>query len=403
MILRSRATLLRWADDFHPPRVVLDNDIRWVLLAAFADPYPNDARPDSPERAAKLIQQFDLVNQVAYRLTKQQLEQAITPQYQQHISNIARSRIMHSLAVVQARELACRTAEETGVDIVLLKQAALEVMGLVTPAQRFGADVDILVRASDIGRLSDALCQRGCQERKRRSPKYHPMVLRTPADVSIEMHTVIPYVRMAPRDDPVDLRCLIQQGLVATGQQPQQPHVFLPNIQLLAAHLVAHNLVQHRFTPRTHPPLRTLRDAYILRLDENPEHAKAAYALIAADILNSEFSALCACIGSLKRGVVDAHEESRKLLSHLIAASIDENYQARLQVQREWQVIREYGIRHWALSRVQRVFAPTEEELTDVVNDGAAADQRAARRMLPSMFARQIIKSVTALFRVGTD
>ena len=39
----------RFGRELRPPDVLLDADIRWVVLAAFADGGPGDARPASPE------------------------------------------------------------------------------------------------------------------------------------------------------------------------------------------------------------------------------------------------------------------------------------------------------------------------------------------------------------------
>lgn len=149
----------RFRYELHPPEVLLDADIRWVLLAAFAGDGPHNARPASPERAARLIDQFSLVNQVTSRLSAAELAEALTPALQEQISAVARRRVIRSLAVVQVRELVCQVAIESGVNIVLLKQAALEAIGLVTPAQRYATDVDVLLKRDDVAIFSEKLRQ----------------------------------------------------------------------------------------------------------------------------------------------------------------------------------------------------------------------------------------------------
>lgn len=385
--------------ELHPPKVLLDEDIRWVLRSAFADGATCEPRPASPARAVDLIHRFRLLAQVTSRLDAEQLDRALTPALRTTLSDEARWRVMRSLAVTQARECVCEAAEQSGTDIILLKQAALEALKLITPAQRFAADVDVLIDVDRIAELGASLIKQGCVVRPRRNPGYHPVVYRTPADISIEIHTAIPYVRRRPAASFVELEELRRSDWNQTQRLAPFLRVRTPPLDLLSAHLVAHSLAQHRFTPHHHAPLRAVADVCHLGLDQAEALAEAAFGWIEADVARVEYNALLELVRGLRLDRVDSLSAAAlRLLDHVIASALNDRYQARLLFQREMQVIRQMGVWSWAKTRAQRVVNPTEEELSWLVRDGSAADRNAARAMTPIVFARRLGRVVSGVF-----
>ena len=380
----------RFGFELRPPNVQLDADIRWVLLAAFADAGPGDARPALPERAARLIHRFSLVNQVASRLSAAQLAQALTPALQEQVSAVARSRVMRSLAVVEARERVCRAATEAGVDIVLLKQAALEVMGLVTPGQRFASDVNLLVDSAQIEKLSRALEASGCLKRPRRNPKYHPVVFATPSDISLELHIAIPCLRLNAQGEFLQLLDLKQHNLVQVTAN-SQANVFVPTRAVLAAHLVTHGLVQHRFTPQHHPAFRVVVDAQIVELHRECDANSDAYGFIRSVLARREFDALAELSQQLSAGNLDDLSPNAQVLAnHVIASSTDADYRSLLMLQRQLQKIHDVGLVNWTIGQAKRGFFPTDEELNILVQSRMAANWGDAKRLTPVILTSQL-------------
>ncbi len=380
----------RFGYDFHPPRIPIDADIRWVLLAAFADAGPGHARPASPERAARLIQQFSLVNQVTSRLSAAQLAQAVTPALQEQISAVARGRVMRSLAVVEARERVCRAATEAGVDIVLLKQAALEAMGLVTPGQRYASDVDLLGDSAQIEELSRALEASGCLKRLRRNPKYHPVVFSTPSDISLELHIAIPCLRLNAQGEFLQILDLKRNNLVQVAAN-SQANVFVPTRAVLAAHLVTHGLIQHRFTPQHHPAFRVVVDAQIVELHRECDANSDTFGFIGSVLDRREFDALAELSQQLSAGNLDdLSPKAQALANHVIASSIDANYRSLLILQRQVQKIHDVGPINWAIGQAKRGFFPTDEDLNILVQNRIASNLGDAKRLTPVMLTSQL-------------
>jgi len=374
--------MTRFGHKLRPPDVPLDDDIRWVLLAAFADRYPSDACPASPERAVRLVRQFSLVNAIASRLSSEQLARALTPALQAEISEDARRRVMHSLAVVQARELVCRAATEAAVDIVMLKQAALEMMGLVTPGQRYAADVDVLLRVEDVTRIAESLLRSGFVRERWKTHVNGVVVLRTTDDIGVELHTQIIGIRLGEDNSVADLVSLKDRGLIAQSDE-RAPRTWAPSLALLGAQLVAQGWYLFHFVPngpQHKSPIRVIVDLGLLGAHRSDELASEIYGFVKHEIPANEFFGLVKLVGWLSVGnLEDLPEGVCVVFNHAIAAVLDEEYRYSLLLNRQCDAIRREGSLAWARRQFTRIFAPNQQDLERRVGSGEAGSLSTAR------------------------
>ncbi|MGE5786110.1 MAG: nucleotidyltransferase family protein [Myxococcales bacterium] len=265
----------------------------------------------------------------------------------------SKRQVMHGLSVLDAERRCSELAEREGIDVALLKFAALRHYCGVGVSNRPVSDLDLLVREADIAPLTDALLGIGATRVTHWVPSHHPAVVRMPSGRSVELHVRLAYVTTDKKRDSATLEMMKAAGLL----QPVggATHVFLPNQASLLAHLVTHALIQHAFAPKAYPVTRLLADAIDLGVADLPELVEAATGLIAERAAARQAVALAsiaaACVTGAVADVLSSDTEASKLLKHMLAASLDESYQRRLRVRRVWQLVDEVGVlatfRHW--------------------------------------------------------
>ena len=381
-----------------PPDVPLDADIRWVLLAAFADPYPADARPASAERAAELVQQFRLVSSITSRLSQEQLASALSPALQETLSQVARHRVMRSLAVAQARERVARAAVDASVDIVLLKQAALETLGLASQGQRYATDVDVLVDPDDVARFSDSLRKAGLLPEKGKTHAHGVVVLRTADDIGLELHTQLVDLRLPDDDAPIDFRRLKGHGLL--NALASTDRIFTPSAQVLAAHLVAQGWYLFHFVPNAphhKSPWRVIVDIGLLGLHRDPPLAERAYALIRHLVPMSEYSGLIALVDELCRGDLEhLSDDARRTANHAMAAALDEDYRSQLILPHQRYAILHEGLLHWARRNLARALLPSRSQIESQMQKSGVTTRLGARWQISSEMAASALRAFRA-------
>lgn len=268
----------------------------------------------------------------------------------------SKRQVMRGLSVLDAERRCTELAEREGIDLVLLKFAALQHYGAVSASSRAVSDLDLLLDGETIPAFAEALIGIGATRVTYVVPAHHPAVLKMPSGRSVELHVCLEFVRAIENHDSATLGHLRQadllQGLGGTS------HVFLPKKEPLLAHLVAHALVQHAFAPKAYPMTRLLGDAIDLGVAENPDLVRAAQRLIADSAASQQTAALAslaaACATGEAANVLTSASDASSLLRHMLAATMDERYYRRLRIRRVGQLVKNVGVvatfQHWCRS-----------------------------------------------------
>ena len=331
-----------------------------------------------------MIHRFNLVNQVTSRVSAEQLAQTLGPSLQSEVSESARRRIMRSLAVVEARERVCRAANDAGVEIALLKQAALEALGLATPARRYATDVDVLVRLEEVSRLSERLKSSGCTTETSKDHAHGVTVLRTQDDIGIELHSTI--VDVVPGGNVADLDALRQCELL-TKRDDSENCIWVPTPVVVGAHLIVQGWYLFHFVPnapRHKSPFRVLADISLIGIHRKPAMANEMLRLIEHEVPTDEFFGLIELVGCLAGGELDSLTDlGRRMLNHALAAELDAGYRYGLLLGRQRDALRREGMVGWSLRQFNRAFRPRRDVLTQLVQNGQCRNVAAARLYVP--------------------
>jgi hypothetical protein len=370
-----------------PPSVELDADIRWFLSAAFADEFQMSVQPASPARAARLVEEFSLTNRVVSRLSRAQLFEALTPKLAEVLSQNFRQRVMRSLAVAQVRQTVCFAAEGSGIEIALLKQAALEALGIVSPQQRYATDIDVLVRPDQLFLFCAALERQGLSRETRKHHAHGVPVLRSESGVGVELHTELFDLRLEQHTEPLTLASLHERNLLQPVDT-KAPHVTTPTLAVIAAHIVAQGWYLFHFVPnapRHKSPFRVIADITTLGLHTNETLSKATFSHIQHEGREDEFIGLVKLVQHLALGDFGKLTGlPRRLLDHAIASRLDENYRRRLVITHQMAMLRTEGIPAYFARQGRRIWQ-------------TPAESNASARQRLSVFAELARKAVLGL------
>jgi len=236
-----------------------------------------------------------------------------------------------------AREAAA-IAADLGLPLVLLKGGALSASGATAPGSRAAGDLDVLVPAERTHELGEALQAAGYRKYEpipARPNRHHVPPLVDSRGHWIEIHRRMPGVR-APGSRRFLTFARLEGGGWLEAAPELGPAVKLPTRQLLAAHAVAHCLIQHRFYTGTSSPLRVVSD--LIDLDpagDRLAQLEAAYRFVARDLAQDEVRALGRLCLGLERGDGRLFEEpglpEGRLLRHMVASTTQEAYAESLR------------------------------------------------------------------------
>ena len=385
-----------------PPQIPLDADIRWVLTAAFADRYPPAARPASAQRAAQLVQQFTLVNSITSRLSQEQLVTALSPALQEQLSQIARHRVMRSLAVVQAREQVTKAAVNASVDIVLLKQAALEALGLVSQGQRYATDVDILLEPDSVPSFSETLKRLGFVPEKDKTHAHGAVVLRTADNIGIELHTLLVDLRLPNDPFSVDFNRLKERGLIGQLDKAGR-HVWTPCAEVLGAQFVAQGWYLFHFVPNAplhKSPWRIIVNMGLIGLHRDRSLADRVYEMVQHSLPIEEYSALIELVNHLARGDLEnLPQGARQMANHAIAALLDETYRRSLILPRQRHAILSEGLLQWTRRNLVRALLPSRQQIEAQLRQSGVTTELGARWRISKAMALNAIRGLGASLR----
>jgi putative nucleotidyltransferase-like protein len=313
---------------FHPPRLELTPEVRWMLLRAFGPtgaPFPEAIEPATAVATAR---RFELSARIAARQGREVLTRELGPEAAE---GLARDRVSAAAVGMRLMAAAHRIAERAaplGVPLVFLKFAALEAMGTLAAGSRDACDVDVLVPAERAGDLWRALVAAGF--RGSDSPEYEHQLpaLVDPQGGAVEVHRLLPGVRVAGGASAT-YEDLDREGLLLPLPGfPGRCSAPAPEVQ--AAHAVVHGLAQHGYWPYSYSLLRMVADL----LDLGTLTGRAL-AWVAQDVPADEAEALrrlCSRLAAGEDPKAGWENPEETLLRHMLAGRLDPAYEKSLRL-----------------------------------------------------------------------
>ena len=311
---------------FAPPRVPVDADLTWLLHAAFADS-ADTPLPENAERALQMARATQLSGRVAARVGAWRgapslgtLGQALGEDYFANVAN--------ETLVMQAQERVADLAERLSIPSIAVKFAGLRLAGVIARGSRVVADIDVLLPSSSARELWRALLASGFRRTNTHEYPHQLEALLDPYGAFIDIHVHLPGVILEQGWFATAAQ-LMAHGLVTRVDGP----MLIPSAPVLAAHAIAHALLQNRSTPQTYSPLRLLADILDLRGRD------ARVVLSAKHYLAPELGATCDTLerlcAYLAAGTFDGPAfngtPEQILLWHCVAARLDIAYAERLR------------------------------------------------------------------------
>jgi hypothetical protein len=328
-----------------PPSVPIDAELLWVLLRAFG-PIEASVPDGNRERRLDIATALQLVTRIASRHQLDLLGSEVGYEATESQTIMLRGQVAQGLAILESERLVCELAKRREIPCVLLKFAALRRYGVANVSTRPSIDLDLLVNDGDVEEWGRALEDAGAVQQKHWVPGYHPAVYCTPNGINVELHVRLPYLHTVAEARSVSLKELRDASLLSPID-PTTPYIFLPRKDFLAAHLIAHGLVQHVYAPTFYPSLRLLADMVDLGLWKEDGLIEGTARWVVDDLPSEEIRGLAqlaklAATGTIPN-VVGSGEPAERVLYHLLASALDRTYQRKLRRKRLAQVLSDVG------------------------------------------------------------
>jgi Uncharacterised nucleotidyltransferase len=359
-----------------PPHVPIDGDLSWLLRAAFAEQL-DGARPTNAARAVCLARATQTSGRVAKRLLAKrgasrpvELAGELDGDY---FANVATEALL-----MEALEGIAELADRLGVPIIAAKFAGLRLAGVISPGTRVVSDLDLLLPKAESRRFWRALLEAGFTRTRTHEYAHQLEALVSPHGATIDLHLHLPGVSVE-RGGFATADHLLARGLV----RRTSGSVLVPNHALLAAHAIAHALLQNRATPQTYSPLRMVADIIDLRRVDPLVMSQAP------TYLAPELRTICEALERLCVRLADGafegpgfdETEEQALLWHCLAARLDPAYSERLRAAGFANKLRD-GTSLLEVARyIGDLLYPSEPALEHLYGPAAGSFARARRRL----------------------
>jgi hypothetical protein len=361
-----------------PPSVDVDADLAWLLRAAFSGEFAEtEARPSDSKRALRLARDTELSGRIGKRLqgkgSSPELAELVHELEADYYTNVAREALAG-----QALDRIVELSARSGVPVIALKFAGLRRAGIVASGTRTFCDLDLLVPKAEARAFWRALLHVGFSRTGTSEYPHQLEPLVNAYGAVVDLHIHLPGVFVEKRGF-ASADQLIECGLVSRASGS----VLVPNTELLAAHAIAHALLQNRSTPQSYSPLRMVSDVMDLRRVE-PEVAS-----MAANYLVPELGATCAALerlcAALSQGIFggagfDGTSE-QTLLWHCVAARTDFEYSERLRAAGLTSKLRDGSSALEIARYVAHLLYPGELELEALYGPAPGGFARMRRRL----------------------
>ena len=279
------------------------------------------------EAVTDLARRFDLAARIASRTPIEALEAELGPEATAFLREACTSAAARYLVADRVCRDIAAAGSALGLDLVFLKGAALHLAGKVAPGSRNLGDIDVLAREDGARRLQAALVEAGCKAFEARESEHQLQFLTHPMGLGVEVHKIIPGVRLEGESSATADE-VIQRG-VALPAPDLGVGCYMPNDEVLLAHLLVHGIAQHGLSPQGYPMSRMLAD--VQDLEAGDDAWEAASRWIERDASRQEVEAVAALVRRLGAGedpaaVAAGGDDAGALLRHLLAGVLDEGY-----------------------------------------------------------------------------
>lgn len=362
-----------------PPQPPWSSELLWVLNRAFSRDLP--ALPvGAPSQALNLARRLELSGRIAARLGRERCwaelgEPCGDELYEDFLTNVAAASALQA-----AQDRVQVVAARHDIPIVWLKFAGLRAAGLVRVGSRIASDLDVLAPEPAARRLWEALRREAqLQTYGARSYEHQLEALADRAGAVVELHTMLPGV-LAPSGRFLRWQELSQLGQlrqVTYGSQACQ----VPKPAIMAAHALAHGLLQNAAAPQAYSPLRMLGDLLDLRTEVPNAVLEAGQWLDARVGEAGAFDAERLCRVLADASPTALRQESSELLRHCLAARLDADYAASLRRQGWRRSLTERAAWVGFPSRVFWLLFPTRLELDALYGPATKPWRRVSRRL----------------------
>lgn len=311
---------------FTPPDLAIDANLGWVLRAAFAADI--DATPPAElHRALEVARATQLSGRIASRRGSRGISAPVGP-LEQGLSDDYYANVAKEALLTQAQERVAEQADRRGIPLVAVKFGGLRLAGVVSRGARTVSDLDILLSKTRARELWHALVDSGFLRTRTHEYSHQLEALVDPYGAVIDLHVHLPGV-VVERGSFATLEQLVALDLVI--RTPSS--ILRPTAAVLAAHAIAHAIVQNRATPQTYSPSRMLADLLDLRR-VTPDVLQRAAFYLATELgqICSTLERLCELLesGRFDTAGFDGSLE-QTLLRHCLAARLDADYSERLR------------------------------------------------------------------------
>jgi putative nucleotidyltransferase-like protein len=313
---------------FRPPPLVLDAELEWVLQRALG---PLTWRPTKPLSGPRLIDvalRLDLAARIAARQPRDlvEAEMGLTGAQrlrEQYVATVARGALLD-----QALDQLLERAAAAGVSCILLKYAALNRMGVLRVGSRVASDVDVLVPHARAREFQALLKESGYQDLSLPESSHQLPALVGPNGVLVELHLHIPLVTLGQGQAFAGAEDLLAVGLTVQSDRAQ-----LPDPAIVAAHAIAHGLMQHAQVPQVYSPLKTFADLADLQRTK-PDVVEGACAYLSRTMTANDLTSVQMLARALHDGDLASAMEGGPglILRHALASQLDHRYAIRLRL-----------------------------------------------------------------------
>ena len=313
---------------FQPPPLVLDVELEWVLQRALGPLTWQPKAAVSGQRVVDVALRLDVAARIAARQPRALIERemgvaAAHRLREQYIATVARGALLdHALDELLAH------AGASHIPCILLKYAALNRMGVLRVGSRVASDIDLLVPHARARHFQAILKEKGYQDLNLPESSHQLPALRGPHGVLVELHVHVPLVTLA-EGQPFARA----DDLLAADLTSQSGNALLPEAAIVAAHAIAHGLMQHAQVPQVYSPLKTFADlADLQRLRPNLIEQACAYlarTMTGKDLASVQTLARALPEGDLETAITGA---PGIILRHALASQLDHRYAIRLRL-----------------------------------------------------------------------
>jgi hypothetical protein len=311
-------------ESLRPPDLEITPPLRWVLLAAFANTPPGPPEETAVPAIEALVGKLGLTERIAGRQADAVLPEGTRAAFRAHIT---RSTAISLLYESIARNVA-RASHRLHAPVAFLKGFALFFLEISPPGSRPFSDLDILTDSTTAEPLWSSLQAEGFDPVGSERTEQHLPGLRSPRGGLLEIHFALRGL-VRPDGASICLDDLLGRGALLP-LDGYEGRCYVPSTELLAAHILVHGFQQHLLRPRTYPLLRMVADLLDLlpqkrdwvRLRESWE---ASYVQVVSGRDVEAIEVLCR---ELSEGRIPgpASRSAHRLLAHIVAGSLDEDY-----------------------------------------------------------------------------